>query len=330
MQTREKGAAPLRRRRLSMTSERKREISHKNMNAIHTEAERLALIRGALERLTAAATGLFEDWQRARSFLPSGCRKLMEDLSFEQASWLERLERASGTGTSFAALESFEDFAARVRRLVLEHAASPQALVGEVFESEEEERLFFRRWKHFLDAGIGTIARSFVIDDIIFAGQIAASMRLVGLLRRITAEWPHLSPEHRHQLGIDFRENAQALSEAYGTASSADFILMKERFADRLKGEFEGFIEKAEHPLDDPDRDAVIFRAASERFSRGVIATVKSVVAQCERGGPEAVLAFGLTLDASRMFLELPGGDETSDYCRRTLLPRLERLFETV
>lgn len=300
------------------------------MNAMHTEAERLALIRGALERLTAAATGLFEDWQRARSFLPSGCRKLMEDLSFEQASWLERLERASGAGTSFAALESFEDFAARVRRLVLEHAASPQALVGEVFESEEEERLFFRRWKHFLDAGIGTIARSFVIDDIIFAGQIAASMRLVGLLRRITAEWPHLSPEHRHQLGIDFRENAQALSEAYGTASSADFILMKERFADRLKGEFEGFIEKAEHPLEDPDRDAVIFRAASERFSRGVIATVKSVVAQCERGGPEAVLAFGLTLDASRMFLELPGGDETSDYCRRTLLPRLERLFETV
>lgn len=53
------------------------------MNAMHTEAERLALIRGALERLTAAATGLFEDWQRARSFLPSGCRKLMEDLSFE-------------------------------------------------------------------------------------------------------------------------------------------------------------------------------------------------------------------------------------------------------
>lgn len=202
--------------------------------------------------------------------------------------------------------------------------------MGEVFESDDEERLFFRRWKNFLDAGIGTIARSFVIDDIIFAGQIAASMRLVGLLRRITAEWAHLSPEHRHQLGIDFRENAQALSDAYGTASSADFILMKDRFADRLKGEFEGFLEAADHPVDETDRDAVIFRAASERFSKGVIATVKSVVTQCERGGPEAVRAFGLTLDAGRMFLELPGGDETAEYCRRTLLPRLERLLESV
>ena len=169
-----------------------------------------------------------------------------------------------------------------------------------------------------------------MIDDIIFAGQIAASMRLVGLLRRITAEWAHLSPEHRHQLGIDFRENAQALSDAYGTASSADFILMKERFADRLKGEFEGFLEAADHPVDEADRDAVIFRAASERFSKGVIATVKSVVTQCERGGPEAVRAFGLTLDAGRMFLELPGGDETAEYCCRTLLPRLERLLESV
>ena len=155
-----------------------------------------------------------------------------------------------------------------------------------------------------------------MIDDIIFAGQIAASMRLVGLLRRITAEWAHLSPKHRHQLGIDFRENAQALSDAYGTASSADFILMKDRFADRLKGEFEGFLEAADHPVDETDRDAVIFRAASERFSKGVIATVKSVVTQCERGGPEAVRAFGLTLDAGRMFLELPGGDETAEYCR--------------
>ena len=199
------------------------------MTVMHTEAERLAMIREALERLTAAATGLFEDWQQARSFLPSGCRKLMEDLTFEQASWLGRFEREAGEGTSFSALESFEGFAANVRRLVSEHAASPLALVGEVFESDDEERLFFRRWKNFLDAGIGTIARSFVIDDIIFAGQIAASMRLVGLLRRITAEWAHLSPEHRHQLGIDFRENAQALSDAYGTASSADFILMKDR-----------------------------------------------------------------------------------------------------
>ena len=187
------------------------------MTVMHTEAERLAMIREALERLTAAATGLFEDWQQARSFLPSGCRKLMEDLTFEQASWLGRFEREAGEGTSFSALESFEGFAANVRRLVSEHAASPLALVGEVFESDDEERLFFRRWKNFLDAGIGTIARSFVIDDIIFAGQIAASMRLVGLLRRITAEWAHLSPEHRHQLGIDFRENAQALSDAYGT-----------------------------------------------------------------------------------------------------------------
>ena len=278
------------------------------MTVMHTEAERLAMIREALERLTAAATGLFEDWQQARSFLPSGCRKLMEDLTFEQASWLGRFEREAGEGTSFSALESF----------------------GEVFESDDEERLFFRRWKNFLDAGIGTIARSFVIDDIIFAGQIAASMRLVGLLRRITAEWAHLSPEHRHQLGIDFRENAQALSDAYGTASSADFILMKDRFADRLKGEFEGFLEAADHPVDETDRDAVIFRAASERFSKGVIATVKSVVTQCERGGPEAVRAFGLTLDAGRMFLELPGGDETAEYCRRTLLPRLERLLESV
>ena len=42
------------------------------MTVMHTEAERLAMIREALERLTAAATGLFEDWQRARSFLPSG------------------------------------------------------------------------------------------------------------------------------------------------------------------------------------------------------------------------------------------------------------------
>ena len=268
------------------------------MTVMHTEAERLAMIREALERLTAAATGLFEDWQQARSFLPSGCRKLMEDLTFEQASWLGRFEREAGEGTSF--------------------------------ESDDEERLFFRRWKNFLDAGIGTIARSFVIDDIIFAGQIAASMRLVGLLRRITAEWAHLSPEHRHQLGIDFRENAQALSDAYGTASSADFILMKDRFADRLKGEFEGFLEAADHPVDETDRDAVIFRAASERFSKGVIATVKSVVMQCERGGPEAVRAFGLTLDAGRMFLELPGGDETAEYCRRTLLPRLERLLESV
>ena len=74
----------------------------------------------------------------------------------------------------------------------------------------------------------------------------------------------------------------------------------------------------------------MIFRAASERFSKGVIATVKSVVTQCERGGPEAVRAFGLTLDAGRMFLELPGGDETAEYCRRTLLPRLERLLESV
>lgn len=300
------------------------------MTVMHTEAERLAMIREALERLTAAATGLFEDWQQARSFLPSGCRKLMEDLTFEQASWLGRFEREAGEGTSFSALESFEGFAANVRRLVSEHAASPLALVGEVFESDDEERLFFRRWKNFLDAGIGTIARSFVIDDIIFAGQIAASMRLVGLLRRITAEWAHLSPEHRHQLGIDFRENAQALSDAYGTASSADFILMKDRFADRLKGEFEGFLEAADHPVDETDRDAVIFRAASERFSKGVIATVKSVVTQCERGGPEAVRAFGLTLDAGRMFLELPGGDETAEYCRRTLLPRLERLLESV
>lgn len=56
------------------------------MTVMHTEAERLAMIREALERLTAAATGLFEDWQQARSFLPSGCRKLMEDLTFEQAS----------------------------------------------------------------------------------------------------------------------------------------------------------------------------------------------------------------------------------------------------
>ena len=220
------------------------------MTVMHTEAERLAMIREALERLTAAATGLFEDWQQARSFLPSGCRKLMEDLTFEQASWLGRFEHEVGEGTSFSALESFEGFAANVRRLVSEHAASPLAVVGEVFESDDEERLFFRRWKNFLDAGIGTIARSFVIDDIIFAGQIAASMRLVGLLRRITAEWAHLSPEHRHQLGIDFRENAQALSDAYGTASSADFILMKERFADRLKGEFEGFLEAADHPVD--------------------------------------------------------------------------------
>ena len=301
-----------------------------NLTVMHTEAERRAMIREALERLTAAATGLFEDWQQARSFLPSGCRKLMEDLTFEQASWLGRFEREAGEGTSFSALESFEGFAANVRRLVSEHAASPLALVGEVFESDDEERLFFRRWKNFLDAGIGTIARSFVIDDIIFAGQIAASMRLVGLLRRITAEWAHLSPEQRHQLGIDFRENAQALSDAYGTASSADFILMKDRFADRLKGEFEGFLEAADHPVDETDRDAVIFRAASERFSKGVIATVKSVVTQCERGGPEAVRAFGLTLDAGRMFLELPGGDETAEYCRRTLLPRLERLLESV
>ena len=276
------------------------------MTVMHTEAERLAMIREALERLTAAATGLFEDWQQARSFLPSGCRKLMEDLTFEQASWLGRFEREAGEGTSFSALESFEGFAANVRRLVSEHAASPLALVGEVFESDDEERLFFRRWKNFLDAGIGTIAR------------------------RITAEWAHLSPKHRHQLGIDFRENAQALSDAYGTASSADFILMKDRFADRLKGEFEGFLEAADHPVDETDRDAVIFRAASERFSKGVIATVKSVVTQCERGGPEAVRAFGLTLDAGRMFLELPGGDETAEYCRRTLLPRLERLLESV
>lgn len=210
----------------------------------------------------------------------------MEDLTFEQASWLGRFEREAGEGTSFSALESFEGFAANVRRLVSEHAASPLALVGEVFESDDEERLFFRRWKNFLDAGIGTIARSFVIDDIIFAGQIAASMRLVGLLRRITAEWAHLSPEHRHQLGTDFRENAQALSDAYGTASSADFILMKDRFADRLKGEFEGFLEAADHPVDETDRDAVIFRAASERFSKGVIATVKSVVTQVSAAAP--------------------------------------------
>ena len=33
------------------------------MTVMHTEAERLAMIREALERLTAAATGLFEDWQ---------------------------------------------------------------------------------------------------------------------------------------------------------------------------------------------------------------------------------------------------------------------------
>ena len=105
---------------------------------------------------------------------------------------------------------------------------------------------------------------------------------------------------------------------------------MKDRFADRLKGEFEGFLEAADHPVDETDRDAVIFRAASERFSKGVIATVKSVVTQCERGGPEAVRAFGLTLDAGCMFLELPGGDETAEYCRRTLLPRLERLLESV
>ena len=105
---------------------------------------------------------------------------------------------------------------------------------------------------------------------------------------------------------------------------------MKDRFADRLKVEFEGFLEAADHPVDETDRDAVIFRAASERFSKGVIATVKSVVTQCERGGPEAVRAFGLTLDAGRMFLELPGGDETAEYCRRTLLPRLERLLESV
>ena len=39
------------------------------MTVMHTEAERLAMIREALERLTAAATGLFEDWQQARSFL---------------------------------------------------------------------------------------------------------------------------------------------------------------------------------------------------------------------------------------------------------------------
>ncbi len=174
------------------------------MTVMHTEAERLAMIREALERLTAAATGLFEDWQQARSFLPSGCRKLMEDLTFEQASWLGRFEREAGEGTSFSALESFEGFAANVRRLVSEHAASPLALVGEVFESDDEERLFFRRWKNFLDAGIGTIARSFVIDDIIFAGQIAASMRLVGLLRRITAEWAHLSPKHRHSSASTF------------------------------------------------------------------------------------------------------------------------------
>ena len=210
------------------------------------------------------------------------------------------------------------------------HPSSKSEQNQRLYSRDDEERLFFRRWKNFLDAGIGTIARSFVIDDIIFAGQIAASMRLVGLLRRITAEWAHLSPEHRHQLGIDFRENAQALSDAYGTASSADFILMKDRFADRLKGEFEGFLEAADHPVDETDRDAVIFRAASERFSKGVIATVKSVVTQCERGGPEAVRAFGLTLDAGRMFLELPGGDETAEYCRRTLLPRLERLLESV
>lgn len=298
------------------------------MTANQSEAERLAVIKEALGRLTAAATGLFEDWQQARSFLPTGCRTLMEDLTLEQASWLQRFERESSEGTSESALRSFEGFAAKVHRLVADHADSPLALVGEVFENEDEERLFFRRWKNFLDAGIGTIARSFVIDDVIFAGQVVASMRLVSVLRRITAEWTHISLEHRHQLAVDFRENAQALSDAYGTASSADFILMKERFAESLKAECDGFIEEADYPVEASSRDAAIFRAASDRFTKGVAATLKSVIVQCERGGPAAVRAFELTLDAGSMFLSLPGDDEAAEHYRTTLLPRLERLVK--
>ena len=37
------------------------------MTVMHTEAERLAMIREALERLTASAAGLFVDWQQART-----------------------------------------------------------------------------------------------------------------------------------------------------------------------------------------------------------------------------------------------------------------------
>lgn len=288
-------------------------------------------IHDAVDRLTAAATGLFDDWQQARSFLPSGCRLLMNYLTAEQTTWMERFEHETESGTAMAALESFERFAAAIHRRVEAHAVSPEALVGEVFENEEEERLFFRRWKAFLDGGIGTIARTFQIDDIIFAGQIVASLKLVGLLREIAANWAHLSPEHRHLLARHFRDNAQALSEAYGTASSADFILMKERFADQLRAVYERDVEPAvDYLTDEDDREATLFRAAAERFTRGVVSTLKSAVLEGERHGTLAVEAFRLTLEAGDIFLRLPGDDEQVEYYQRTLLPRLTKLLELV
>lgn len=297
------------------------------MNIPEQDIKTVGEIHDALERITKAATSLFNDWQHARTFLPSGCRPLMVLLTQEQTHWLERFDKELQTGNAKTLLTSFERFAQAVHRRIEAHASSPLALVGEVFENDEEERLFFRRWKAFLDSGIGTLARTFQIDDVIFAAQIVASYHLVGLLREITAEWAHIPLKARHDIALQFRENAQALSDAYGTASSADFIVMKERFAERLREAYLQARTDETYEVESNDRDLTLFRAAGDRFTRGVVSTVRSAVVHGERGGPSAVKGFRYTLEAGAIFLRLPGDDEQTEYYRRTLLPRLEALL---
>ena len=304
-----------------------KQIVEKKMNIPAHDVKTVEDIHEALDSITQAATSLFNDCQQARTFLPSGCRPLMEMLTQEQTLWLERFEKELQTGNAKTLVASFERFSQAVHRRIEAHAASPLALVGEVFENDEEELLFFRRWKAFLDGGIGTIARTFQVDDVIFAAQIVASYQLVGALREITSVWMHLSPSVRHEIALQFRENAQALSDAYGTASSADFILMKERFAERLRASYQTALSDETFDVEEGDRDLTLFRAAADRFTRGVVSTVKSAIVNGERGGDEAIKNFRYTLEAGAIFLRLPGGDEQTDYYRRSLLPRLEVLL---
>lgn len=305
----------------------KKEVTKNKMNIPEQDIKTVGEIHDALERITKAATSLFNDWQHARTFLPSGCRPLMMLLTQEQTHWLERFDKELQTGNAKTLLTSFERFAQAVHRRIEAHASSPLALVGEVFENDEEERLFFRRWKAFLDSGIGTLARTFQIDDVIFAAQIVASYHLVGVLREITAEWAHIPLKARRDIALQFRENAQALSDAYGTASSADFIVMKERFAERLREAYHQARTDGTYEVEPNDRDLTLFRAAGDRFTRGVVSTVRSAIVHGERGGPSAVKGFRYTLEAGAIFLRLPGDDEQTEYYRRTLLPRLEALL---
>ena len=102
---------------------------------------------------------------------------------------------------------------------------------------------------------------------------------------------------------------------------------MKERFAERLREAYHQARTDGTYEVEPNDRDLTLFRAAGDRFTRGVVSTVRSAIVHGERGGPSAVKGFRYTLEAGAIFLRLPGDDEQTEYYRRTLLPRLEALL---